>query len=63
MQVRLPPNRGTAPDTKEVQAPPPEDFEDAKGAHPPPGAYTGEMITFDMGSLALVHLALMNVPV
>ena len=29
MQVRLHPNGSTAPDTKEVQAPPPEDFEDA----------------------------------
>ena len=46
-----------------AQAPPTEGQEDARGAYPPPGSLSGEMITFDMGPLALgprrVHLALM----
>ena len=44
-----------------AQVPPPEDSKDAQGAYSPPGTHSGDMITFDMGPLALgsrqVHLS------
>lgn len=51
----------TAPDQEGAQAPLPEGSEDAWGGLPtPPGTFSGEMVTFDMGSLVLgsrrVHL-------
>ena len=46
-----------------AQAPQPECQEDARGAYPPPGIITGEMMTLDLGPMATgprrVHLSLM----
>lgn len=53
----------TTPEPEDAQAPAPVSQEDARGAYPPPWTFSGEMVTLDMGPLALgprrVHLALM----
>ena len=51
------------PESERAQAPPPEGQEGTRGAYPPPGTFSGEMVTLDMGPLALgprrLHLTLM----
>ena len=53
-----------APGSEEAENPPPDEGqEDARGANPPSGSLSGEMLTIDFGPLALgprrVHLALL----
>ena len=52
-----------APGSEETETPPDEGQEDARGANPPSGSLSGEMLTIDYGPLALgprrVHLALL----
>ena len=51
-----------APGSEEAETPPDGGQEDARGANPPSGSLSGEMLTIDFGPLALgprrVHLAL-----
>ena len=52
-----------APGSEEAETPPDEGQEDARGANPPSGSLSGEMLTIDFGPLGLgprrVHLALL----